>query len=176
MNQIIEWSEIESLTRGKRGKVLKIVCPSCVGRRTNKKDPALSVNLDKGVAKCHYCDAISFRKQHTIETRPYKLPKQDWKNYTDISDQVVKWIETTRKISQKTLTDLGITEEKYYQPQLKKEVQNIVFNYFELNQVVNKKYRMPAALKVSFSSATKMCPITISMVQLQLSALSLKIL
>tara|TARA_B100001287_G_scaffold24003_2_gene17490 strand:+ start:8539 stop:10362 length:1824 start_codon:yes stop_codon:yes gene_type:complete len=141
MNQIIEWSEIESLTRGKRGKVLKIVCPSCVGRRTNKKDPALSVNLDKGVAKCHYCDAISFRKQHTIETRPYKLPKQDWKNYTDISDQVVKWIETTRKISQKTLTDLGITEEKYYQPQLKKEVQNIVFNYFELNQVVNKKYR-----------------------------------
>ena len=69
MNHIIEWSEIESLTQGKRGKVLKIVCPSCKDTRTNKKDKALSVNLDKGVAKCHYCDAISFRKQHTIDSK-----------------------------------------------------------------------------------------------------------
>src|SRR5690606_30759213 len=33
------------------------------------------------------------------------------------------------------------TEEVYYQPMVKKEVNNLVFNYFEGDKVVNKKYR-----------------------------------
>ena len=36
---------------------------------------------------------------------------------------------------------LGVTEEKYYQPAKQKEVNNIVFNYFEGETIVNKKYR-----------------------------------
>lgn len=141
MKTIIPWEDIENLTMGKRGKTLKIVCPNCKDQRTNKKDRALSVNLDKGVANCHYCEAISFRKKEPIVTKPFTLPKQDWKNYTKLSDKVVKWVESTRKISQSTLKTLGITEEVFYQPQLQKKVNNIVFNYFELDQVVNKKYR-----------------------------------
>ena len=141
MKTIIPWAEIESLTQGKRGKTLKIVCPQCTHTRTNKKDKALSVNLDKGVAKCHYCEAISFRKSEPLEIKPYKLPKQDWKNYTNLNDRVVKWIESKRKISQKTLKELGVTQEEYYQPQVGQKTQNIVFNYFELDVVVNKKYR-----------------------------------
>lgn len=142
MRNIIEWETIEQLTQGKKGKTLKIVCPNCKETRSNKRDKALSVNLDKGLAKCHYCDSISYRKdQSNNYKKQYTLPKQNWKNYTNLSDNLVKYIEVKRKIKQSTLKDLGVTQEKYYQPQLGKETENIVFNYFELNTVVNKKYR-----------------------------------
>ena len=37
MKTIIPWADIQSLTQGKRGKTLKIVCPQCNHTRTNKK-------------------------------------------------------------------------------------------------------------------------------------------
>ena len=46
-----------------------------------------------------------------------------------------------RGISQKTLIDCRITEEKFYQPRLGKEVNNIVFNYFYGVTLLNKKFR-----------------------------------
>lgn len=142
MRNIIEWETIEQLTQGKRGKALKIVCPNCKDQRSNKRDKALSVNLDKGVAKCHYCDSISYRRDNISSfKKEYTLPAQTWRNYTELSDNLVKYIEQNRKIRQSTLKELGVTQEKYYQPQLGKETDNIVFNYFELDTVVNKKYR-----------------------------------
>jgi len=54
---------------------------------------------------------------------------------------LVKYIEDTRGISQATLKALNITEEMYYQPKKGKNVNNIVFNYFEKDVLVNKKYR-----------------------------------
>lgn len=142
IKNIIEWDVIQASTQGKRSGNVKIKCPNCIDKRTNKRDRSLSVNIDKGLAKCHYCDAISFRKDDNFtRQKTYTLPKQDWKNYTNLSDKLVKYVEEHRKISQSTLKELGITQEKYYQPQLGMETQNIVFNYFELETIVNKKYR-----------------------------------
>src|SRR5690606_5713585 len=94
-------------------------------------------------AKCHYCEALSFRsdEENTVKEKEYSLPIQTWRNYTTISDKLVKWIEEERKIKQFVLQELNITEEKYYQPALGKETNNIVFNYFEGEKLVNKKYR-----------------------------------
>jgi len=50
-------------------------------------------------------------------------------------------LKTLGRFNKSSLIDLGVTEEKYYQPKHKKEVNNIVFNYFEGDKVVNKKYR-----------------------------------
>ena len=33
----------------------KVICPKCSHTRKNKKDPCLSINLEKGVYNCHNC-------------------------------------------------------------------------------------------------------------------------
>lgn len=134
-----DWQNID--LKGKRAGTTKVKCPECNHLRTDKSDRSLSVNIDKGVAKCHYCEALSFRDDIKTETeRKYKLPMQTWQNFTNLSDAMVKYFEG-RKIQQYVLKDLKITEEKYYQPKPGKEVNNIVFNYFEGDVLVNKKYR-----------------------------------
>ena len=135
---MIKWEDIEtSKTTGQ----IKVTCPACIDRRSNKRDKSLSVDLDNGVAKCHYCDEISIRDfKEKQKPKNYDLPPQKWANYTNLSDKVVKWFKS-RSISQKTLIENKITEEVYYQPQLNKEVNNIVFNSFEGETLINKKYR-----------------------------------
>jgi len=138
MNKFIEWS---SLKFKKQGGKEKMRCPACENERSDKSDKSLSVLHDEGLAKCHYCGALSFRDSNRpVENKTYKLPEQNWKNYTDLSDATTKYLEG-RKIAQFAIKELGITEENYYQPKRKKEVPNLVFNYFEGETLVNKKYR-----------------------------------
>ena len=137
---MIEWKEIELGNKKPNSKgELQTTCPSCSESRKKKKDPCLSVNVETGVAHCHHCGEKSIRdiKQRKVE---YDLPPQQWENFTNLSDNVVKWF-SNRGISQRTLIDCRITEEKFYQPRLKKEVNNIVFNYFYGVTLLNKKFR-----------------------------------
>ena len=146
--EFIEWKDIEH--NGKK----RATCPKCSALRKNKSDKCLSINHDKGTAYCHHCEAVSFREDTSIETKQtYKIPLQNWRNYTNLSDNMVKYLES-RKISQKTAIALGLTEEKYYQPALQKEVNNLVFNFFEGETLINKKYRS-ADKKFTQSSGTK---------------------
>ena len=104
----------------------------------------MRVNLTKGLAFCHHCGAVSIRDDKPLVTKTsYKLPKQVWRNYTDMSDSLIKYCEG-RGISQATLKTLMVSEEKYYQPQAKEEMNNLVFNYFEGDTLVNKKFRSGA--------------------------------
>ena len=137
---MINWQEINFKNRTSGS--FKTQCPQCLkSDRTNKTDTSLAVNLDKGMAYCHYCLEPSFRESNEPkQKKEYKLPKQQWQNHTSLSDNLVKWFKG-RGISQRTLIDNKITEENYYQPALKKEVNNIVFNYFEGETLINKKYR-----------------------------------
>ena len=137
MKRFIEW---ETLDFKKLSGKEKIRCPECDSQRSDKRDKSLQIDHNDGYGKCHYCEALTFRDSNTYEPKVI-LPKQDWQNFTKLSEPLTKWIEDNRAIGQHTLIQLGITEEKYYQPALKKEVNNIVFNYFEGSTVVNKKYR-----------------------------------
>ena len=135
----IEWTTID--LKGKTTGQIKIQCPACGPERKNKRDRSLSVNVSKGVAKCHHCDRVSIRPEDNPQVvKEYKLPPQQWENYTSLSDKMVKFCES-RGLRQSTLMDMRITEERFYQPQLGKETNNIVFNYFEGDKLVNKKYR-----------------------------------
>lgn len=135
---MIDWNEID--TKGKTSGQFKTKCPACIDRRTNKKDKSLSVNLSKGLANCHYCGEFSIRDVEESTKKDYKLPSQNWRNYTELSERMVKYFEK-RGISQSTIINNRITEEEYYQPQMEKKTNNIVFNYFEGETLVNKKYR-----------------------------------
>ena len=95
----IDWETLD-IPLGK-AKV-KIKCPQCIDRRSNKRDKSLQVNVKEGFAKCHYCEALSFRsdEENTVKEKEYSIPIQTWRNYTTISDKLVKWIEEERKIRQ----------------------------------------------------------------------------
>ncbi len=151
MNNIIDWKTLDF----KKSKGMeKLRCPSCDGERTDKKDKSLVVYHNDGVGKCFYCDSLTFRDDIENKTKKeYKLPSQQWRNYTKLSDNMVKYLES-RNISQITAINLGWTEEIYYQPSLQKQVNNIVFNTFEGDVLVNKKYRS-ANKKFTQSGGTK---------------------
>lgn len=68
---------------------------------------------------------------------------------------MVKWIEEERKIQQFTLKELRVTEEEYYQPQLGKKVNNIVYNYFEGDVLVNKNTDLEASILLSLKMASQ---------------------
>lgn len=142
MSNIQNWDLIQT---NKVSGTAKIKCPICTDTRKNKQDKSLMVWFNNGTAKCFNdgCNALFFRDsiQKSIIENNYTLPQQNWKNYTNLSDALVKHCETDRKINQFTLKHFQVSEEKYYQPALNKEVNNIVFNYFEGDVLVNKKYR-----------------------------------
>jgi twinkle protein len=139
MNKFIPW---DSLEFKKHRGVEKVKCPICDSIKQRKGDTPIQINHVGGFGKCFRCEALTFKDSIKTETEvKYTLPTQTWSNYTKLSDKLVKWIEETRKIKQFTLNELSVTEELYYQPALQKEVNNIVFNYFEGATLVNKKYR-----------------------------------
>lgn len=138
MNKFIEWGTLPfKKTSGKE----KLRCPECDGTRSDKHDKSLMVNHKDGFGKCFYCEALTFREDASRSQKEYTLPSQEWVNYTKLSDKLVKWCSDTRSIRQETLINFGVTEESYYQPKKQKEVNNLVFNYFEGSTLVNKKYR-----------------------------------
>lgn len=137
---MIKWEEID--TKGRTSGTIKTICPNCSHTRKKKKDPCLSINIDKGLAKCWNCDEISVRDYKEPEqTKQYDLPSQEWKNYTELSDKFVKWFWDVRGIRQQTLVSCKITEERKFMPAKGSEMNCVVFNYFEGSQLVNKKYR-----------------------------------
>jgi len=137
LKQFIEWNSIE--VKGNRVGHKRARCPLCSDSRKKKNDPCLSIDFNRGIAYCHNCFAVSFREEHKTVSN-YTPPPQDWENHTNLSDNVVKYC-TSRGIPQHVLIDFRITEEKQWMPQSGKEQNCIVFNYFEGETLVNKKYR-----------------------------------
>ena len=139
MANVHEWSLINT---NKTSGTTKTTCPICSHTRKKKTDKCLSINLNGGFAKCWNCEGLFFRDsiEKSIAKENFTLPTQNWKNYTTLSEKIVKYFEG-RKIQQYTLNHFQVSEELYYQPQINKEVNNIVFNYFEGETLVNKKYR-----------------------------------
>ena len=137
----VDWNDIQ--VSGSKSGNKKALCPNCSHTRKKKTDKCMSVSFSLGKAYCFNCGAVSFVDEfkQSYTEKVYDLPKQDWQNFTALSDNLVKWVEETRGIRQITLMDFGITEEKQYMPQTQKEQNCIVFNYFESGVLVNKKYR-----------------------------------
>ncbi len=139
MENFIEW---ETLSFKKESGKEKIRCPKCDGQRSDKKDKSLQINHNDGFGKCHYCDALTFKNEDKgiLTEKTYVDLKN--KHHKQAFDElkILNYI-STRKIKESTLKSLYVTFEKYYQPAKQKEVDNIVFNYYEGSKLVNKKYR-----------------------------------
>lgn len=140
MKQFIEWNTLQ--LKKYSGKE-PVRCPACDDVRSDKRDRSLKIDHNRGFGNCFYCEAYTIRDK--VETKyqdkVYTFPKQEWKNYTSLPDKLVQWVWKERMISQTTLNQFEITQEEVYFPQVQKKQNAIVFNYFEGETLVNKKYR-----------------------------------
>lgn len=134
-----------------KGKV-KTFCPECHSTRSDKRDKSLSVDLDKGVWHCHYCnwsgclekeewEKEEERRQYALlkNQKPvYKKPEQ--KQAQAVSDRAMKWFNG-RGISAATVKALKITEGQEWMPQNNAQSNTVQFNYYRDGELVNVKYR-----------------------------------
>lgn len=126
------------LPNGKTAGEVSTTCPKCSHTRKKNKDKCLGINLDKQAWRCNHCGWAGALRQEKYEQKIYDKPV--WKNNTALSENVVKWFER-RKIRQKTLIDMKVSEGVEYMPQIKKEINTIQFNYFRGDSLINIKYR-----------------------------------
>ena len=127
--------EIEANKNGEN----QMPCPECSQNRRKKHIKCFSYNAEKEVGYCNHCET-RFVKHNPHEEKQYIKPTLEWKNFTKLSENAVKYFES-RKIYQKTLLSMNIGEKKEYIPQLEKEVNCIFFPYFKNCELINTKFR-----------------------------------
>ena len=113
----------------------KVICPKCSHTRKNKKDPCLSINLEKGVYNCHNCGwsgNVKFKEKKEFVKPP--------KAQTDLSDRTISWFNK-RGITEATLSHWKVGESIEYFPQVQKKRKAINFNYYREGELINCKFR-----------------------------------
>lgn len=130
----IDWNTLDF--KKQSGKE-KLRCPACDDKRTNRKDRSLLINHNEGYGKCFYCEALTFK--NSKENQYTEISQVSFKSV--LSNEKLLSYTSSRKISEDTLKSLYVSFESYYQPAKGKEMDNIVFNYYEGSKLVNKKFR-----------------------------------
>lgn len=129
MERKINWGDL-NIPSHANGDV-KIKCPLCEKDSPKQKNNRnFSVNTQLGTGHCFRpeCGATTTRNEMK---QLYTLPPQDWRNYTNLSDDIVKWFKNDRGISQTVLMDAKITCKNDW----------VNFNYFIGEKLVNIKSR-----------------------------------
>ncbi|RTK92605.1 MAG: toprim domain-containing protein [Rickettsiales bacterium] len=131
----------------------------------NEKSGSFTVNSQKNIYKCFGCgksgDSITFlmeykkiefkeavkilAEKYNIMGEDNEKPKQAYKRpqkkqSSKLSEKLIEWFKS-RKISEKTLLDLKVSEGLEWMPQTKSEVNTIQFNYFKEGELINTKFR-----------------------------------
>ena len=138
---------------GRRSGKIKTICPQCHDQRSNKRDKSLSVDLDKGVWHCHYCNwsgtnevrvKDDWQQKSTIrkQKKVYKLPtaQATEEQRHQVGAKALAWF-ASRGISEQTLRALNVTEGMEWMPQTGKPENTVQFNYYRGEELVNVKYR-----------------------------------
>lgn len=149
---------------GRRSGKIKTICPKCHDLRSNKRDKSLSVDLDKGVWHCHYCNwsgtnevrvkddwtqksmtrKDDWQQRSTIRKKKkvYKLPtaQATEEQRHQVGAKALAWF-ASRGISEQTLRALNVTEGMEWMPQTNKPENTVQFNYYRGEELVNVKYR-----------------------------------
>lgn len=141
---------------GRQSGNVKTFCPQCHKDRHDKRDKSLSVDLDKGVWHCHYCNFSGHlendehEKQKWMEQQPwyqrtkirqkpvYKKPQP--RPHAPMSAKALAWFKG-RGISEDTLLALKVTEGSEWMPQKHVQANTVQFNYYHNGELVNTKFR-----------------------------------
>ncbi len=121
-------------------KAKKSTCPKCSSERTKKTQKCLMIDWDRGLGTCQHCGEIlqlhSYKNSDNY-SQSYEIPLE---KLNPIEEKIYKWFDS-RGISRTTLNSLRVSNGKEYMPQIQKEVNVIMFNYYVDNKLINIKYR-----------------------------------
>lgn len=123
---------------------IKTTCPKCSESRRNKKDLCLSVDIDRGLYRCHHCEWQGRVFERTKKEYVPPTPRLE-----KLSAKSIQFFES-RGISNNTILRFNVTEAREWMPQFEQEVPVICFNYYRAGKLVNIKFRGP---KKSFKMA-----------------------
>lgn len=122
---------------------VKTFCPKCRSQRSDKRDKSLSVNVAKGVWKCHYCGWVGSlhvgERRHTKPAGSYRRPAPR-PMPAGLSGKWTRWFEG-RGISESTLKALRVGEGEQLMPQTGRRESTVQFNYYLGGELINVKYR-----------------------------------
>lgn len=122
------WEIIEqTLPPNKQGQI-KMKCPNCNHKRTDKQDKSLSVNIEDKSWFCHYCNESGRHQEQREIIKPIQTTISEQAN--DLSIDALEFLNS-RGISE-------TTSHKFKLKELRKELH---FNYFLDGELVNIKYR-----------------------------------
>lgn len=150
-NQLF-YEDFQSIIERNRGRQLKVVCPLCHDRRSNKADRALSINTTTLEYNCHYCGAKGVLKSRNAENtnwneryeripkREYVKPKPKEQHSSEFRSSFLEYFKG-RGISERTLHEAKVTQDTEYFPQKNGNAGCIGFNYYLNGELVNVKYR-----------------------------------
>ena len=142
--------DFQYLIQGARSKHIKVICPLCHDRRSDKRDRSLSIDVTTLAYKCHYCEASGYLKSKMSEcmTPAQKDFKPKKRSYIPIQkkDGTVKKFSTGfldyfkgRGISESTLKEAKVTMEA--ENFGKGRIGCIAFNYYLGDNLINVKHR-----------------------------------
>lgn len=137
---VVPWEDLD-LTRVSPNRNSAIKCPNCADERKKKGMKSMQVHVVKGVANCHHCQAVSYKKTtENVRRQPKEYAKPP-ENITSLSQAVVDWFRDERAILQNTLNQWKITEAPRFFPQIQEKKKAIVFPYYVDSELINNKYR-----------------------------------
>lgn len=127
-------------TMGKTGKI-KTVCPQCSHTRTNWRDPCLSLDIDRGLWKCHHCafqgsllEPRGLERERKSYTKPVFHPEP-------LVHPLLADYFQRRGIDASQITAAQIALRLKYFGDAGQEIAAIQFPYFRGGECVNIKWR-----------------------------------
>lgn len=152
------------LPGSQRSGNVKIFCPKCQHSRPHP-DKSLSVDVDKGVWKCHYCNWTGALRKHNqlvdYQKKTYRLPSP--RPQARLSEKALSWFGS-RGISERTLEEMKVSEGRKKMPQTGTEMNTVQFCYYLEGELINVKYRT-GDKKFMMESGAELIPYNIDSVR-----------
>lgn len=130
---------------------VKVRCPKCqASRQKHPNDVPLSVNVDTGKWKCHHCgkfgnaehgwsdDSTAYFENKVKQPKEYKKPESV--KIVPLPQEVITYFEG-RGITQDVLKRNKISYGRFWFPQAQKEMNGILFGYYDGEELINIKAR-----------------------------------
>ena len=127
-------------TKGRTSGTVKTQCPECSKTRKNKRDPCLSVDLDKQVWMCHHCQHKGYLKQEQEYCPPPVQKKGGEPETQPLTPDAIKWLEL-RGISKAKADEFNIKSTLQWFPQSESKEPAVAIPFYKNGGVKNVKIR-----------------------------------
>lgn len=145
----IDWQELGIDTKGRTHGNLKTQCPRCSHTRKNRREPCLSVNLDKNTWLCHHCgwkgpeEGYARERGQLDDLSPaQKVYRQRERKPVYEKPHVPEQKGETSRL-EAFFTSRGISRDTWESFHIVDDGRSICFPFYRNGELVNVKHRGP---------------------------------